>query len=104
MTMPWVLLRDAVEGIASSLRRLAPRNDTAGDDAKGRNREKRVIPNAQGVRKWFQRTLGVLRVGAFPLKTYVKKLFSIPDQTQQKAFKVPEVTIFGRGGWRCARV
>ena len=31
LTMPWVLLRYAVEGIASSRRRLAPRNDTAGD-------------------------------------------------------------------------
>ncbi|HOJ33343.1 MAG TPA: hypothetical protein PKY35_04910 [Candidatus Hydrogenedentes bacterium] len=31
MTMPWVLLRYAVEGIASSLRRLAPRNDNWGD-------------------------------------------------------------------------
>ncbi|GEM_PF-2114120 len=31
MTVLWVLLRYAVKGIASSLRRLAPRNDTAGD-------------------------------------------------------------------------
>ncbi|GEM_PF-2238475 len=30
MTMSWVLLRYAVEGIASSLRRLAPRNDNWG--------------------------------------------------------------------------
>ena len=40
MTMPWVLLRCAVEGIASPRRRLAPRNDNQGtrgkEDKKGR--------------------------------------------------------------------
>ncbi|GEM_PF-2212913 len=35
MTLPDVPLRCAVEGIASSLRRLAPRNDSAGDGERG---------------------------------------------------------------------
>ncbi len=49
MTVPWVLLRYAVEGIASSRRRLAPRNDNTGDTGE-KDRARHASP-LQG--QWF---------------------------------------------------